>query len=90
MGVREALRENGSTVTWREPSMGLFRKSGILMAVTSPKWSLMVVTAPGHRPRYPLRTNAKPWIPERIPPDFVSDGNLTKLNLFSGRKPDKT
>ena len=29
--------------------MGLFRKLGILMVVTSPKWSLMAVTAPGQR-----------------------------------------
>ena len=30
--------------------MGLFRKLGILVVVTSPKWSLMLVTAPGHHP----------------------------------------
>lgn len=29
--------------------MGLFRKLGIVMVVTSTKWSLMAVTAPGHR-----------------------------------------
>ena len=29
--------------------MGLFRESGILMVVSSPKWSLMAVTASGHR-----------------------------------------
>lgn len=30
MGAREALRESESTSTLREPSMGLFRKLGIL------------------------------------------------------------
>ena len=30
--------------------MGLFRESDILMVVTGPRWSLMAVTASGHRP----------------------------------------
>jgi hypothetical protein len=35
--------------------------------------------------------NAKPWIPEWIPRDLVSAGDLTKLNFLQGdslTKPD--
>jgi hypothetical protein len=58
--------------------------------VTSEKWSLMVVTAPGHQPGYPPWNALKPWIPAWIPADLVSASDLSKLNILPARKPDKT
>ncbi|KJR74507.1 hypothetical protein VS28_18530, partial [Vibrio cholerae O1 biovar El Tor] len=55
---------------------------------------LQLVTDGGHRawsPLAPAWMNAKPWIPEWIPRDLVSAGDLTKLNFLQGdslTKPD--